>query len=483
MAGGWFATPVEGLAHVIRRYQAQFQALLVLTDVSLAALVVVAISMVRYGSHWTDAWSAQVPDAPLLLIVYVAVWVLVLAFYGLYRPMAPWSVRHDAIGVAQATVLFALVVFAALYILRMPGLSRPLLLAVFPIQAMATVASRAVLRAWFSALRRRGRNLRFILIVGTSGSARAFAERLESHRELGLRIVGFLGPESDELPARYPRLGPVEAMAETLHSRVVDEVAICLPLDQWGDIESVTAIAQAEGKVMRIPVGLAHSPAFLGRAEELDGMPVVSLVPGPDRMAELLVKRVLDLIGASVGLVALSPILLAAALAILATDGRPVLFLQERAGLNGRSFRIVKFRTMARNADSLRAGLRAFNEIRGGASFKMENDPRITRVGRMLRRTSIDELPQLWNVLRGEMSLVGPRPHPFDDVAGYDAWHRRRLSMKPGMTGLWQVGARRDTDFDRWVEQDLEYIDRWSLWLDLRLLLSTIPALLRAEGR
>jgi lipopolysaccharide/colanic/teichoic acid biosynthesis glycosyltransferase len=138
---------------------------------------------------------------------------------------------------------------------------------------------------------------------------------------------------------------------------------------------------------------------------------------------------------------------------------------------------------MERDADARRAELRNRNEVVGNASFKMTNDPRVTPIGRVLRRTSIDELPQLWNVLTGEMSLVGPRPHPFDDVAGYDDWHRRRLSMKPGITGLWQIGGRTDADFDRWVIKDLEYIDRWSLWLDLRVIAQTLPALLRAEGR
>ena len=160
-----------------------------------------------------------------------------------------------------------------------------------------------------------------------------------------------------------------------------------------------------------------------------------------------------------------------------------MLFRQQRAGLNGRPFQIVKFRTMGRDADEHRAELRAQNEIDGNASFKMTNDPRVTSIGRMLRRSSLDELPQLWNVLRGEMSLVGPRPHPSDDVAGYNDWHRRRLSMKPGITGLWQIGGRTEPSFDRWVIKDLEYIDRWSLWLDLRVIAQTVPALLRAEGR
>ena len=198
---------------------------------------------------------------------------------------------------------------------------------------------------------------------------------------------------------------------------------------------------------------------------------------------QLALKRVMDVFGAGVGLLVLSPVLGLAALFILVLDGRPVLFIQDRAGIDGRPFRIVKFRTMRVGADAERALLRARNEVAGGASFKLADDPRTTRSGRWLRRTSIDELPQLWNVLTGDMSLVGPRPHPFDDVAGYSDWHFRRLSVKPGLTGLWQISARSDPDFDTWVNLDLEYIDSWSLALDLRIIAGTIPALLRTDGR
>jgi lipopolysaccharide/colanic/teichoic acid biosynthesis glycosyltransferase len=204
----------------------------------------------------------------------------------------------------------------------------------------------------------------------------------------------------------------------------------------------------------------------------------------PGRGIELALKRVIDIVGASAALVILSPVMGLVAVSIVLGQGRPVLFRQPRAGLGGASFRIAKFRTMRVGADAEREALRERNEVTGSAAaFKLTDDPRITRVGRFLRRTSLDELPQLWNVLRGEMSLVGPRPHPFDDVTRYEPWHFRRLSMKPGITGLWQISARSDADFDRWVALDLEYIDNWSILLDLKLALKTIPALLRAEGR
>jgi lipopolysaccharide/colanic/teichoic acid biosynthesis glycosyltransferase len=194
-------------------------------------------------------------------------------------------------------------------------------------------------------------------------------------------------------------------------------------------------------------------------------------------------KRLLDIAGATVGLLVLSPLFAVTGAVIAVVDGRPVLFTQLRAGHHGRPFRVLKFRTMRRDADAQRDSLRARNDIAGGASFKLDRDPRVTRIGRVLRKTSIDELPQLWNVLRGEMSLVGPRPHPFDDVAGYADWHHRRLEMPPGMTGLWQIAARSSPDFDEWIRLDLDYIEHWSIWSDLRILLLTVPAVLRAEGR
>jgi exopolysaccharide biosynthesis polyprenyl glycosylphosphotransferase len=214
--------------------------------------------------------------------------------------------------------------------------------------------------------------------------------------------------------------------------------------------------------------------------ETFGGMPILALVYGPDRTIGLLIKRLLDVAASSVALVLFSPLLLAIALAVRLQDGAPVLFRQIRVGLHGRPFRVVKFRTMVPDAEARLDDVLEMNELSGHA-FKLSDDPRISQTGSWLRKTSLDELPQLWNVLRGEMSLVGPRPPLPREVAGYDIWHRRRLSMKPGITGLWQVSARREEDFDRWVELDLDYIDGWSIWLDLKIILRTVPAML--QGR
>ena len=196
----------------------------------------------------------------------------------------------------------------------------------------------------------------------------------------------------------------------------------------------------------------------------------------------MIIKRALDVIGASIGLVLFSPLFAVVAVLIRVRTGSPVLFRQTRVGFHGRPFTMYKFRTMVTDAEQQLESIRHLNE-RSHVTFKATNDPRITPVGRWLRKTSIDELPQLWNVLTGSMSLVGPRPPLPQEVAEYDVWHRRRLSMKPGITGLWQVEARHEADFDRWVEHDLVYIDGWSIWLDVKILLKTIPALLAHGGR
>jgi exopolysaccharide biosynthesis polyprenyl glycosylphosphotransferase len=304
---------------------------------------------------------------------------------------------------------------------------------------------------------------------------------MESHRELGLKVIGFLDDDPDFAAASpWPWLGGLADIEKVMAEQIIDEVAICLPFSQWQFTDGLAYTAEEAGKIVRVPMDLLDRPFSAGRVEELDGTPVYSLVSGPDRTLALAAKRLLDIVASMLGLVVLAPVFGLIAWRVRRHDGGPVLFRQTRIGLHGRPFGMLKFRSMQVDAEERQAELAAANEL-SGPVFKMSDDPRITPVGRRLRRWSLDELPQLWNVLRGDMSLVGPRPPLAAEVNGYDLWHRRRLSMKPGITGLWQVRARHETVFDKWVEDDLEYIDRWSLWLDLQILVRTIPAAL--EGR
>jgi exopolysaccharide biosynthesis polyprenyl glycosylphosphotransferase len=467
---------------LIRRHATALRLLLMGADATSALGLFIVTSMLRFGHDWLAEWQTAGIDALLAAAVYAATWVTLLWILGLYRLRARWTARIEIQDVGRAAILLGLITFSALFAFKLPNVSRLFLLTLFFAQIVLTVASRGVVRAMLHSLRDRGYNLRYMLVVGTGKDARRFADRVERHRELGIRVIGHLSTHGGAslVAGRRPVLGSMDDIETVLQGRIVDEVAVCLPANELHLVEPVARLCEEVGKIVRIP--LDDVPVSLpgGRVEDFDGGKVLSLVYGPDRALGLVAKRLIDVALGGVALVLLLPVFAIIGLAVLIVDGRPVIFRQTRVGLHGRPFDVVKFRTMVPDAEALLTELEEQNEIKGHA-FKITDDPRLTRIGRILRATSLDELPQVWNVLLGEMSLVGPRPPLPREVAGYDLWHRRRLSMKPGITGLWQVAARRDDDFDRWVALDLAYIDRWSIWLDLKIIVKTIPAML--QGR
>ena len=462
---------------MIRRYITALRLSFMLVDGGTAALLFIALSVVRFGPSLRDLWASVGIDAFIGAAAYGAAWVATLWVLGLYRLRARWSARTELLDILRAALLVAVGVFTLLFLFKLPNVSRTFLVMLFGAQVALSLASRLVVRAGFEQLRARGYNTRYMLVVGAGSEARSFANRIARRRELGLRVVGHLSNGAIDPHLGRPVLGRLQDIENVLHSGVIDEVAICLPPTDVTLIEPVTRLCEEEGKIVRIPLEPVGLTLPGGRTEEFDGIQVLSLVYGPDRTLALIAKQAADIVLAGIGLIVLSPLLAAVAIAIALSDGRPILFRQTRVGLHGRPFVVNKFRTMVPDAEERLAGLEARNEIQGHA-FKVTDDPRLTRVGRFLRATSLDELPQLWNVVLGQMSLVGPRPPLPREVAGYNLWHRRRLSMKPGITGLWQVQARREQDFDRWVELDLAYIDRWSIWLDLKIMVRTIPAML-----
>ncbi len=466
---------------MIRRHATAFRLALAAADAISAMALFAIISAIRFGPMWRETWQGLNVDPFVAAGAFAAAWVGLLWALGLYRLRARWRLRTEILDVGRAGVLLGLLAFSALFVFKLPDVSRLFLLTLFLAQIALTIVSRAGIRWLLRVLRDRGYNTRYLLVVGTGPEARRFADRVERHRELGLRVIGFLAVEpGPDMIDHRPVLGRLDDIEDVLHDRIVDEVAVCLGEPELHRIESITRLCEEEGKIVRIP--LDEVPVSLpgGRVEDFERGKVLSLVYGPDRIAGLVVKRLLDIGLGLIALILLSPLFLIVSVAIVALDGHPILFRQTRVGLHGRPFSVVKFRTMVPDAEEMLDELEELNEIKGHA-FKLTNDPRMTRTGAFLRKTSIDELPQLWNVIRGEMSLVGPRPPLPREVAGYDLWHRRRLSMKPGITGLWQVAARGDDDFDRWVALDLAYIDRWSVWLDLKIMLRTIPAML--QGR
>jgi exopolysaccharide biosynthesis polyprenyl glycosylphosphotransferase len=318
--------------------------------------------------------------------------------------------------------------------------------------------------------------MRNVLIVGAGGLGHRLADYLEKHPEMGRSVCGFL---DDRKLAGKGVMGRTSDLAELARTAFVDEVILAAPHDRDLALRVLRAARQLRLDVKIAPDLFGCEP--MRETERIGDMPLISLHEEPLPVVGLFLKRALDVAGAGVALMLLAPALAVIAILVRLDSPGPALYAALRAGRKGRAFRCYKFRTMVRDADGLKEKLRGRNQ-RQGPFFKITDDPRITRVGRVLRRYSLDELPQLWNVLRGEMSLVGPRPHPLDDFSEYAIEHLPRLDVVPGMTGLWQVTARRNPSFQAGMKLDIEYILGWSLGMDFRILLKTAAVVLRGSG-
>jgi exopolysaccharide biosynthesis polyprenyl glycosylphosphotransferase len=365
------------------------------------------------------------------------------------------------------------------------GLSLTLIALFAPIHLAGLTTWRLLEASWLRGLRRRNRRERTFVVIGSDERARRVAERLTA--DWGLRNLGFLddSPVSIDVEAIGERyLGSSKELARLIRDETIDEVFVVLPRQRLGDDSTVEAIRLCE--LVGLDVTVSSDFFEAERAQpayhEALGTPALSFrsYQLPPLWA-LAVKRVIDVVGATLALVVSSPLWLAAALAIKLDSPGPIFFVQRRCGLYGRTFPFLKFRTMSSDAEERFEALRDRNEL-SGPVFKIKDDPRVTLVGRFLRKYSIDELPQLLNVLQGDMSLVGPRPPTQGEVRQYEPFQRRRLSLRPGLTCLWQVSGRNLLSFDDWVKLDLQYIDEWSLRQDLKIMVRTIPAVLSGRG-
>jgi exopolysaccharide biosynthesis polyprenyl glycosylphosphotransferase len=281
----------------------------------------------------------------------------------------------------------------------------------------------------------------------------------------------------------YPVVSDLRYLPQFLHDTIVDEVFICLPLRSFYEhTRAIVERCEEQGIIVRLLGQFFDLRSARARVETFNDATVVSVYTGQMEGWPIIAKRLFDIAASLTLLVLFAPIFVITATAIKITSTGPMFFVQERVGISKRRFLVIKFRTMVADAEQRQDTLRALNEV-SGPVFKIRNDPRVTPLGQFLRKTSIDELPQLINVLKGDMSLVGPRPLPVRDFNAFDQdWHRRRFSVRPGITCLWQVNGRSNICFDRWMELDMEYIDRWSLWLDMKILMKTVPAVLRGSG-
>jgi exopolysaccharide biosynthesis polyprenyl glycosylphosphotransferase len=418
-------------------------------------------------------------------ISYVLAWNTILRLRGLYHSqrLSPASHEIREVGTAVLVAVIPLVPLRSIFDLDAlrNGAVEAFGITVF----IGLVAERRLLRMLAYQLRLRGRNLRQILFVGDGHEASRMTALFARQETLGYRVVTAIdvGQLNGCDPSQHQD-NVLVRVEEELARGAVDEVFISLPMLRWTElIERLVSLCEQEGIAVRVLSRLAELRWSWASVDSLMGQPVITISPtGPHvDMGGMVAKRVLDVVVSAAALVGLAPLFAAIALAIKLDSKGPVLFAQERVGFNRRRFRVYKFRTMVPDAEALQQHVEHLNEAQGPV-FKIKNDPRVTRVGGFLRRTSLDELPQFVNVLRGDMSLVGPRPLPVRDFERIDTrWHRRRFSMKPGLTCLWQV-TRREPKFDEWVRMDMEYIDNWSLDLDFKILAKTIPAVLSRHG-
>jgi exopolysaccharide biosynthesis polyprenyl glycosylphosphotransferase len=405
---------------------------------------------------------------------------------GAYHQLELRRPRDIASDVVRMMALGLLALFTGMFFFKGQYVSRSLLLIFVSLQFTLLAVSRWALLAGGTWLRTRPEHRRHFIIVGTSSGAAELASLLEDGESLGLQLLAFaftgeLRPELPEGLRRNYSVLPVAQLPELLHSHVVDEIIFSVGREELVNLEPIMQQCEREGVHMRVqldflPQGFNH--VFV---EHLGHVPLLTFASTPQNDFALAFKRLIDVVVAAIALVLLSPLLLLLALAIKLTSAGPVFYRQLRCGLGGRRFTLLKFRSMVANAHELLPDLEELNEV-DGPVFKMRNDPRCTPIGRWMRMLSLDELPQLWNVLLGHMSLVGPRPPLPDEVDQYQSWQRRRLRMRPGMTCLWALEGRSHLRFDRWVRLDLLYIDNWSVWLDLKILLKTIPAVLLGKG-
>lgn len=398
--------------------------------------------------------------------------MLLLAHYGFYNRPLISSRRQTALVLFKVCTVLTIGVIIVMFLTR-EQLARTVVI-LFGVFSFTLVMLKEELVRWrIRAGLEKGHYERRLVLVGTPEDTAALRKELRQHDQHGIRIVSELDVNEDS----------IDHLVDVLHEHSPNGVVLAARHTVFGQLEKVIQACELEGIEVWLIADFFKTQISRTTVDDLYGRPMMVFRSTPEDSWQGVGKLIVDTIGAIVLILLSSPLMALAAIAVRLTSPGPVIFRQQRSGLNGRPFTMYKFRTMVTDAEQRKQELAAFNEM-SGPVFKVSNDPRITPVGSWLRKFSLDEFPQLFNVLRGEMSLVGPRPLPVDETRRFDDFaHRRRLSVKPGLTCLWQISGRSNVrDFKEWVRLDLEYIDNWSLWLDVKILLRTIPIVLRGSG-
>ena len=419
----------------------------------------------------------------IMLLIIIFLWGAVLHGCRLYKSRRLDSRIQEWKDIIKATTMGTAVILLCGQIFSVKVFTGQFLSVFWLSSTMLTISFRTILRYFLNRLRIYGRNLRFILMVGANQNACYFARKIQEHKEWGYRILGYVDDHIHCPGESIKLLGNFEDFSTILRNQVVDEVVIALPIDSQHElIKQIIRKVEEQGIIIRYISQFFDTKFTTLKTGTFAGFWILTAASRPYGYGRYLLKRAMDLI-LGLALIILSfPLVVAAAFAIKLTSPGSIFFVQERVGYNKRIFRLYKFRTMVMGAEKEQEKYQVLNEM-DGPVFKILNDPRITKVGHWLRKTSIDELPQLFNVIGGSMSLVGPRPLPIRDYHGFSQdWQRKRFSIKPGITCTWQISGRNDISFDDWMKLDMEYVDNWSLIGDLKILFMTIPVVIRGRG-
>ncbi len=420
-----------------------------------------------------------------MLVIIFFLWGFLFSFFGVYDFLRTRSLGSVSLAILKGIVVGVSGVIVILFLLQEQTISRTLLLGFGGLNFILLTLEKAFLIYFLKvAVRDKEYPWTQVLVVGGGRGAEELTKMIEKNKHWGLKIMGELDFEPSRVGKKIREakvLGAASELSKFLHNRVVDHVVFTLPLGLWNHLPKLLSICEEVGVSSHVVPEFNHLNIARMKPEEFFGIPMLSFSTTPEWGWTLFLKEVFNRVSAFLLLSILSPVFLAIALGVKISSPGPVFFRQERSGLNGRKFIFYKFRSMVENAEEMGEELKHLDET-SGPVFKIQDDPRLTKFGKFLRRSTLDELPQLINVFTGEMSLVGPRPPIPSEVEKYDTWQRRRLSMKPGMTCIWQISGRSKIPFDKWMEMDLEYIDNWSLWLDFKILIRTIPAILSRKG-
>lgn len=432
-----------------------------------------------------DISNLSIGDYFSFIIIGTLIWCATLHFNGMYRTLRTSSLVEISWIIIKSAMVASVSLSVVVFLLKLQFVSRLLFLIFILNTTCMIVLEKTLIYKIIRHFRRLGYNYRQMLIVGIGKRVSAFIEKANTHPEWGFKIKGIIDDEGKHTGVKIGGvqvIGSLNDLPKLTKLLSIDEVIFILPRSRLNIINDAILSCEIIGVKTTIALDLFDFKIAKSRQTELDGMPFITFETAPSREWELFIKKVLDLTVSSFGIIILSPILLLTALLIKLTSKGPVFFLQKRVGLNGKKFVMYKFRTMEKDAYKKQRALSKLNMMQGPA-FKVKDDPRTTLLGKFLRKFSIDELPQLFNVFLGEMSIVGPRPPTQKEVLKYESWQRRRLSMRPGITCFWQISGRNNViSFDEWMKLDLNYIDNWSLRLDFIIFFKTIPIVLFGRG-